>query len=99
MQDDPTDGADDVDADRDQRLPQPRDLRTAQCRPVGVQLQLLEEHERRGRQRDAQLIGPERVQLVRPKASASFSSLKPEGATAQVVGVGPHDNAITDRPA
>ena len=59
LQDDPTDGADDVDADRDQRLPQPRDLGAAERGPVGVQLQLLAEHEGRGRQRDAQLVGPE----------------------------------------
>jgi len=45
MQDDPTDGAHDLDADRDQRLPQPRDLRTPERGPVRSELQLLAEHE------------------------------------------------------
>ena len=50
VQDDPTDRADDVDADRDEGLPQPRDLRATERGPVGVELELLEEHERRRRQ-------------------------------------------------
>ena len=36
MQDDPADGAHDLHADRDQRLPQARDLCTAERGPVGA---------------------------------------------------------------
>jgi len=77
MQDDPTDRADDVDADRDQRLPQPRDLRTAERGPVGAKLQLLEEDEGRGRQRDAQLIGPEARATGTPEGEGVFKFLQP----------------------
>ncbi len=59
MEHDPTDGSHDLHADRDQCLAQPRDLRTAERGPVGTQLQLLPQDERRGGQGDAQLIGPE----------------------------------------
>ena len=59
MQDDPTDGAHDLHPDRDQRLPQPRDLRAAERGPVGAQLQLLPEDERGRGQGDPQLVGPE----------------------------------------
>ena len=45
MQDDPAHGAYDLHADRDQRLPQPRDLRTPERGPVRSELQLLTEDE------------------------------------------------------
>jgi len=43
MQDDAADGADDLHADRDERLPQPRHLRPAKRGPVGAELDLLKE--------------------------------------------------------
>src|SRR6478672_13261085 len=59
MQDDPADGADDLDADRDQGLPESRHLGAAERGPVQPELQLLKQHEGRRGQGDAQLIGPE----------------------------------------
>ena len=59
MQDDPADGTHDLHADRDQGLPQPRDLGPAERGAVRAELELLKQDERRGRQGDAQLVGPE----------------------------------------
>ena len=65
-----THGAHDLDADRDQRLPEPGHLRARERGAVGAELQFLEEDIRGRGERDAELIGPKRVQLVRPKARA-----------------------------
>ncbi len=76
VQDDPTDRANDVDADRDEGLPQPRDLRATERGPVGVELELLEEHKSRRRQRDAQLIGPEARATGAPEGEGEFQFLE-----------------------
>ena len=76
MQDDPADGAHDLHADRDQGLPQPRDLRAAERGAVRAELQLLKQDERRGRQRDAQLIGPEARATGAPEGEREFQFLE-----------------------
>ena len=76
MQDDPADGAHDLHADRDQRLPQPRDLRAAERGAVRAELQLLKQDEGRGRQRDAQLIGPEARATGAPEGEREFQFLE-----------------------
>ena len=77
MQDDPTDGAHHLDPDRDQRLPQPRDLRAAERGAVGAELQLLAEDKGRRRQRDAQLIGPEPRATGASEGQREFQFLEP----------------------
>ena len=76
MQDDPADGAHDLHADRDQGLPQPRDLGAAERGPVGAELQLLTQDERRGRQGDAQLVGPEARATGAPEGEGEFQFLE-----------------------
>ena len=76
MQDDPADGAHDLHADRDQRLPEPRDLRPAERGPVRAELQLLKQDERRRRQGDAQLIGPEAGATGAPEGEREFEFLE-----------------------
>ena len=77
MQDDPADGAHDLHADRDQRLPQARDLRTAERSPVHTELQFLKQDERRRRQGDAQLVGPEARATGAPEGEGVFEFLQP----------------------
>jgi hypothetical protein len=92
MQDDPTDGAHDLDPDRDQRLPQPRDLRAAERGAVGAELQLLAEDKGRRRQRDPQLIGPEARATGAPEGQRQFqffASILTVAARAVDVGVDP----------
>ena len=72
MQDDPADRPHDLHPDRDQRLPQPRDLRPAERGPVRMELQFLEEDERGRRQGDAQLIGPEARTAGAPEGEGVF---------------------------
>ena len=76
MQDDAADGAHDLHADRDQGLPEPRDLRAAERGAVGAQLQLLTQDEGRRRQRDAQLIGPEARATGAPEGEGVFEFLQ-----------------------
>jgi hypothetical protein len=59
VQDDPPYRPHDVDADRQQRLAQARNLRARECGAVGPQLDLLEQDIGGGGHGDAQLIGPE----------------------------------------
>jgi hypothetical protein len=77
MQDDPANRAHDLHADRDQRLPQARDLGAPERRPIGAPLQLLVEDEGRGRQRDAQLVGPEARATRAPKGQGEFQFFEP----------------------
>ena len=58
VQHDPTDRADDMHADLQQRESQPRHLAPRQRRAVGAQLGFLHQDVRRGGQSHAQLIGP-----------------------------------------
>ena len=76
MQDDPADRPHDLHPDRDQRLPQPRDLRPAERGPVRMELQFLEEDERGRRQGDAQLIGPEARTAGAPEGEGVFQFLE-----------------------
>ena len=77
MQDDPTDGAHDLHADRDESLPEPRHLGAAERGPVHPELQLLTQDERRGRQGDPQLIRPEARATGTSKGERVFEFLQP----------------------
>ena len=59
LQHDPAHGADDVHPDRDQRLSEAGDLGARERGAVGAELEFLEQDVGRGRERDAQLVGPE----------------------------------------
>ena len=59
MQDDSAHRARDAHADLQQHEPQAPDLRARERGAVGAQLEFLQQHVRRGGQRDAELIGPE----------------------------------------
>ena len=59
VQDNPAHRPHDVDADRQQRVAHPRDLRAGERGAVGAQLELLHQHIGGGGQGHAQLIGPE----------------------------------------
>jgi hypothetical protein len=77
MQDDPTHGAHDLHTDGDERLPQARHLHTAERSPFRAELDLLEEDEGRGRQGDAQLIGPEARTTGASEGERMFELLQP----------------------
>ena len=77
VQDDPADGSHDLHADRDQGLPEPRDLRPAERGPVQPKLQLLKQDEGRGRQGDPQLIGPEARATGAPESEGVLEFLQP----------------------
>ena len=59
MQDDPADGAHHLHPDRDQGLPESRDLGPAERGAVRAELQFLTQDKRRRGQGNPQLIGPE----------------------------------------
>jgi hypothetical protein len=77
MQDDPADGTHDLHVDRDERLPESRDLRPAERGPVCVELQVLTQDERRRGQGDPQLIGPEGGAMGAPEGEGVFEFLQP----------------------
>jgi hypothetical protein len=76
VQDDPADGAPHLHADRDQGLPEPRDLRAAKGGAVRPELEFLKQDEGRRRRREAQLIGPEARATGAPERQGEFEFLE-----------------------
>jgi hypothetical protein len=108
MQDEAADRAHDLHADRDEGLPEPGGLGAAERGPVRAELQLLKQDERRGRQRDAQLIGPEARAAGASEGEREFEFFEPIltiAAGAIDVGVDPvvrhnpvHSESLTFSP-
>src|SRR4029434_6101949 len=76
MQDEWADGSHDLHADRNEGLPESRDLRAAERGPVEPELQLLTQHEGRRREGDAQLVGPEAGAAGAPEGERQFEFLE-----------------------
>ena len=76
MQDDSADGPHDLHADRNEGLPESRDLRATERSPVEPELQLLKQDERRRREGDAELVGPEAGAAGAPEGEREFEFLE-----------------------